>query len=74
MDDFDPIKNLPANGYLTSFYSGNVTADRMRRMINFITAHHIDAAPERIFDLDHIADAHRYLESSRSLGKVVVLP
>jgi NADPH:quinone reductase-like Zn-dependent oxidoreductase len=27
---------------------------------------------DRVFGLDHIADAHRYLESNASFGKVVL--
>lgn len=74
MDDFDPIMDLPDGGYLTSFYSGHVRADRMNALLAFINAHAVDAAPVEVFDLDHVADAHRYLEGPHSFGKVVVLP
>jgi NADPH:quinone reductase-like Zn-dependent oxidoreductase len=29
---------------------------------------------DRVFTLDQIADAHRYLESNQATGKVVVQP
>ena len=74
MDGFDPIIDLPEGGYLTSFYSGNVRADRMNALLAFIETHDIDAAPVKVFDLDHVSDAHRYLEGRHSFGKVVVLP
>ena len=71
--DLEPIMELPPNGYLTSFYSGNVSSDRLNRMLQFIEEHHVNAAPEKVFMLEQTADAHRYLESSRSFGKTVIM-
>lgn len=71
--DLEPIMELPANGYLTSFYSGNVSSDKLNRMLQFIEDHHVNAAPEKVFALEQTADAHRYLESSRSFGKTVII-
>ncbi|MCR4751433.1 MAG: zinc-binding dehydrogenase [Eubacterium sp.] len=71
--DLEPIMELPPNGYLTSFYSGNVSSGRLNRMLRFIEDHHVNAAPEKVFMLEQTADAHRYLESSRSFGKTVIM-
>lgn len=71
--DLEPIMELPPNGYLTSFYSGNVSSDRLNRMLQFIKEHHVNAAPEKVFMLEQTADAHRYLESSLSFGKTVIM-
>jgi len=71
--DLEPIMELPPNGYLTSFYSGNVSSDRLNRMLQFIEEHHVNAAPEKVFMLEQTADAHRYLESSLSFGKTVIM-
>lgn len=73
LKDFDPIEELPANSYLTSFNSANVDEDKINRMLNYVKNYHVDARPEKIFDLAHVPDAHRYLESSHSFGKVVVV-
>ena len=73
LNDFDPIMDLPANGYLTSFYSGNVDGERLQKMLDYVKAHHIDAKPQKVFKLHQIQEAHRYLEGSESFGKVVVL-
>ena len=70
--DFEPIMELPPNGYLTSFYSGNVSSDRLNDMLQFIEDHHVNAAPEKIFSLEQTAEAHRYLESKDSFGKAVI--
>ena len=70
--DFEPIMELPPNGYLTSFYSGNVSSDRLNDMLKFIEDHHVNAAPEKVFSLEQTAEAHRYLESGDSFGKTVI--
>lgn len=74
IDGFDPITDIPNNRYLTGFSSGDVAPDALQHLLDFITAHHVDVHPAKVFDLAHTADAHRYLESGQSLGKVVVLP
>ena len=73
LNDFDPIFELPANGYLTSFYSGNVDGGRLQEMLNYIEEYRVNVRPERVFTLDQIPEAHAYLDSSRSFGKVVVV-
>lgn len=73
LEDFDPIMDLPANGYLTSFYSGNVDNARLQEMLDYVAKYHVDAAPERVFTLPQVPEAHAYLESAHSFGKVVVV-
>ena len=73
MDGFEPIMELPANGYLTSFYSGNVTAKRIQEMLDYIAEWGIDTSPERVFSLSEVPKAHALIESGESLGKIVVL-
>ena len=73
MDGFDPIFDLPANGYLTSFYSNNVDGARLDEMLSYVARYDVDAAPERVFTLEQVPDAHRYLADAKSFGKVVVL-
>ena len=71
MNGFEPIMELPANGYLTSFYSGNVSAERIQEMLDFVSDHKVDARPEKVFRLEEVPKAHEYLDSSRSYGKIV---
>ncbi len=73
LEEFDPIMELRNNVYLTTFYSGNVSTEKMNEMFSFIESNHIDVKPERIFTLDQVPEAHRWLEESHSLGKCVVL-
>lgn len=42
-------------------------------MLDYVKKYDVDVKPERVFDLEHVADAHRYLENSKSFGKVVVV-
>ena len=73
LDDFDPLEDLPANGYLTAFHSGNVTERSLQEMLDYVETHRVDCRPEKVFDLSEMAKAHEYLGSSRSFGKVVVM-
>lgn len=73
LNNFDPIMDIAPNGYLTSFYSDNVDDQKINQMLQYIERYHVDAKPEKVFDLEHVSDAHRYLESSHSFGKVVVV-
>lgn len=73
LNDFDPIFELPANGYLTSFYSGNVDAARLQSLLDYVRTYGIDPAPARVFSLPQAAEAHAWLESAHSFGKVIVV-
>jgi len=72
LNDFDPIFDLPANGYLTSFYSGNVDRNRLQEMLDYIEEFNVYVKPEKVFSLNEMPEAHAWLDSSKSFGKVVV--
>jgi len=69
---FDPIMDLAPNSYLTSGYSGNVSAAKFKELLNFIDRYQVKVTPEKIFSLPEVPDAHRYLASQQSSGKVVI--
>lgn len=73
LDHFDPIVDMAANSYLTSFYSGNVDGDKLNQLLKLIEKTRLPVHPEKIFRLEQLPQAHQYLESSHSLGKVIVL-
>lgn len=73
LEDFDPIMELQNNVYLTTFYSGNVSQEKIQEMLNYIEQEHVGICPEKVFDLENIKAAHDYLESSQAFGKVIVL-
>lgn len=71
-NNFDPIMDIAPNSYLTSFYSNNVSDQKVNDMLRYIEKYHVNTTPEKVFDLKHVADAHRYLEGSNSFGKIVI--
>lgn len=73
LDTFDPIMDIKHNGYLTSFYSGVVDQTKLTDLFKFVEQYKIMVQPDKIFKLSDVPEAHRYLESSHSFGKVVVL-
>ena len=70
--DIEPIMELPMNGYLTSFYSGNVSSEKLNEMFEYIRRYHIDVRPKKVFALNEAPEAHRYLEGQNSFGKVII--
>lgn len=72
-DHFDPIIDLPANGYLTSFYSGNVDQKRLQALLDYVAHYHIDVHPEHIYSLKDVPKAHANLDNSKDFGKCVVV-
>lgn len=72
LNNFDPITDIPNNRYLTGFYSGDVSQQKIQEMLDFIDTYHVDVKPTKVFDFSQVVQAHEYLESSHSFGKVVV--
>lgn len=73
LEEFDPIMDIKANSYLTSFYSNNVDETKLNQLLEFIDENKTIVKPEKVFELKEISKAHEYLESSRSFGKVIIL-
>lgn len=73
LEDFDPIMELQNNIYLTTFYSGNVSQEKIQEMLTYIEQERVDICPEKVFDLENVKAAHDYLESVAAFGKVIVL-
>lgn len=73
LEDFDPTRDIKNNAYLTTFYSGNVSEEKINSMLNYIEKYKIDIKAEKIFSLDEIVETHKYLDSSSAFGKVIVI-
>ena len=73
MDDFDPIIELKNNSYLTAFYSGNVSQAKLDAMFDYIRQFNVKIFIERVFALEQVPEAHRFLQSADGFGKVVVV-
>jgi len=61
-------------GYLAGFYSGDVEGESLQRLVAMIEDRRIDVRPERAFPLSQMRQAHAYLASRDSFGKVVAIP
>lgn len=73
LEDFDPIMLLSKNTYLTSFYSGQVDQASLQEVFDIIETHNLLIQPQKIFSLEDLAQAHDYLDSQDSFGKVVII-
>lgn len=73
LNDFDPIVELKHNCYLTTFHSALVSGERMAALFRDIDAHNVPIPIERRYTLEQVPDAHRFLQSADSFGKVVVV-
>ena len=73
MNDFDPIIELKNNSYLTAFYSGNVSQAKLDAMFDYIRQFDVKILIERVFALEQVPEAHRFLQSTGGFGKVVVM-
>ena len=73
VNDFDPIVELKNNSYLTAFYSGNVSQDKLDAMFDYIRQFNVKILIERVFTLEQVPEAHRFLQSADGFGKVVVV-
>ena len=73
VNDFDPIIELKNNSYLTAFYSGNVSQAKLDAMFDYIRQFNVKILIERVFTLEQVPEAHRFLQSADGFGKVVVI-
>ena len=73
VNDFDPIIELKNNSYLTAFYSGNVSQAKLDAMFDYIRQFNVKIFIERVFALEQVPEAHRFLQSADRFGKVVVV-
>lgn len=73
VNNFDPIIELKNNSYLTAFYSGNVSQAKLDAMFDYIRQCNVKILIERVFALEQVPEAHRFLQSADGFGKVVVV-
>jgi NADPH:quinone reductase-like Zn-dependent oxidoreductase len=78
MPDFEPIAMIPSGTRLTSFHSddlkGSAGGTILQRVVNEVEAGVHRPNIDRVFGLDDIVAAHRYMETDQAAGKLVVVP
>ncbi len=76
--DFEPIAMIPSGTRLTAFHSddtkGSAGAAVLQRVVRNVEAGVYQPNVDRVFGLDDVAAAHRYMEHNQAAGKVVMLP
>jgi NADPH:quinone reductase-like Zn-dependent oxidoreductase len=76
--NLEPIAMIPSGTKLTAFHSDNLKGSAGASVLNRVV-HEVEAGIyrpnlDRVFALDDIAAAHRYMENNQATGKVVVVP
>jgi NADPH:quinone reductase-like Zn-dependent oxidoreductase len=78
ISDFEPISMIPSGTKLTSFHSdtlaGSAGRSLLQRIVDQVEAGVYRPNVDRVFSLDEIVAAHRYMENNEAAGKVVVVP
>jgi NADPH:quinone reductase-like Zn-dependent oxidoreductase len=74
-DNFSPMEVIPTAVCLTTYDGG--AADFMRtplqQLVEKVEAGTLRVHVGKVFHLDEIADAHRWMEENKAGGKIVVL-
>jgi NADPH:quinone reductase-like Zn-dependent oxidoreductase len=73
---FEPIAAIPSGTKLTSFHSNDLKGATavLQRIVAAVEAGTYRPNLDRVFALDDIVAAHRYMEDDEATGKVVVVP
>jgi NADPH2:quinone reductase len=74
MKEFTPMGDIPSLGRLTVYMgeADNLNQVLLQDFIGAVAAGNINLNIDRTFKLDEIVEAHKYMESNQSKGKIVV--
>jgi NADPH:quinone reductase-like Zn-dependent oxidoreductase len=76
--DFEPIAMIPSGTKLTAFHSddfkGSAGTPVLQRIVHEVEVGVYRPNVDRVFGLDDIVAAHRYMENDQATGKLVVVP
>jgi NADPH:quinone reductase-like Zn-dependent oxidoreductase len=76
--DFEPVAMIASGTRLTAFHSndvkGSAGAAALQQIIREVEAGVYRPNIDRVFGLDDIVAAHRYMEDNQAMGKLVALP
>ena len=77
LDGFEPLVDIPSTVRLTTYHSGTTSADRstaaLQEIADGVAAGRYRPSVQRVFRLDEIVEAHRFMEENRGSGKLVVV-
>jgi NADPH:quinone reductase-like Zn-dependent oxidoreductase len=76
--DFEPIAMIPSGTRLTAFHSddakGSAGAAVLDRVVRNVEGGVYRPNLDRVYSLDDVTAAHRYMEDNQATGKAVMLP
>jgi len=76
--DFEPVAMIPSGTRLTAFHSndlkGSAGTTALQRVVREVEAGVYRPNVDRVFGLDDIVAAHRYMENNQATGKLVMVP
>ena len=76
--DFAPVAMIPSATRLTAFHSDDLKGSAgtivLQRVVHEVEAGVYRPNVDRVFGLDDIVAAHRYMEDNQATGKLVVVP
>lgn len=74
MSEFTPMGDIPSLGRLTVYMgeSKNLSKELLQEFIKEVERENIRLNIDRVFRLEQVAEAHRYMEDNKAKGKVVV--
>ncbi len=74
MSDFTPMGDIPSLGRLTVYMgeSKNLSKELLQEFIDDIENGNIKLNIDKVFDLEEIVTAHKYMEDNKAKGKLVV--
>ena len=77
LEHFEPVDAIPSGVRLTTFQSEALDISEARKALQAyveeIAAGRHTARIDRVFPFDEIVEAHRYMETNRATGKLVVV-
>jgi NADPH:quinone reductase-like Zn-dependent oxidoreductase len=78
LERFQPLSDIPSDVRLTTYASrATIDAahctDTLQRILDGVAAGRYPSHLDRVFPFEQLVDAHRYMEDSQAIGKVVAL-
>lgn len=73
LEHFEPMKDIQSGTYFTQFDSQIIREDIIKEMFRHIEKYDIMIPIAKTFSLDEISQAHQFMESNQSNGKIVII-
>lgn len=76
LQEFEPMAAIPSSVHLTTFLSETVDAStstsELQKVLDAASQGRYRPNPHRVFRLDEIVEAHRYMEANQATGEIVI--